>query len=766
MDDSICCLRYSNSLPISNSAFRNALLIGYSTLVVLYDVLNQKVIKTISLSQYNTPNYSPATEEASTNTPNLTTLAVNERLGGGHVAVGGKNGHLRVINLASAVSGAPCVDSKIQDITDLRFNRIKQSLLAGSTESGTIALWDANVVKRTCSFSEHRGPASGTAFSPINETLLLSSGLDKRCLGYDVQSRKLAATIKTDEPLTCVDFNQDGITLALGTSRGKILIYDLRSSKSPSKIIKAYPGKTVKTVAYQPTLEKKMSTKTRSASSLLKGTSKKNINMPEISKENNVPASITIGSAGDALGSPSLKLKKVDTSSNFTPFSTRFSSVSNTSTDQIFSPIGGVDTSTDINMVAANSKLKNTSNLSSNSRFSSESVFSPLRENSSNLSGNNSISHNNMGSFSQTPQLITVSKSFPSPLTMILETAMEENISVTDPRSTNIIQPSDKMLPIQGISKLPTSTALVEFSDINQITDEKSPQKDNAKNLEGNFHSKDIQLTDKDKAQTDSVFQANGPEMSYQRALHKEVNNENNISSPIINTITNHQRSDSNKDFRQNMSMKESKSTNQSSEYHSSPPVPTSIPSTFATVKPSNRPSLFTQTAQSTEPKIPVQSSAPNSATNSVKSSNMDNGMSDVKAMMIAFPDALMSAPAGLRARESVKNSRLQQNDKQLADLPEEVLDTSQHVTGNIQQFQRNYLKSIVTECMDEFTSEVRKQLWHIEFDLTRNFEALKEENNTRLELFNRMYEDVTLENQRLRDENEALKRTRHFFQL
>ena len=97
-------------------------------------------------------------------------LAVNERLGTGHVAVGGRNGYLRLINLVSGVSGLPAIDPQIQDITQLCFSRFKQSLLAGSTESGVIALWDANAVKTTASFTEHRAPASGLALSLINET--------------------------------------------------------------------------------------------------------------------------------------------------------------------------------------------------------------------------------------------------------------------------------------------------------------------------------------------------------------------------------------------------------------------------------------------------------------------------------------------------------------------------------------------------------------------------------------------------------------------
>jgi len=164
--------------------------------VSIYDVLNQKVTKTIKLSQYDNKPISSGDKQSSSNGLRLTALAVNQRLGRGHVAVGGKYGHLRIISLASEVSGAPAIDPKIQDITELCFSRFKQSLLAGSSESGAVVLWDANTVKRTSLFNEHRAPASGISFSPMNEMLLSSAGLDKHCLCYDVLSGKTASTIK------------------------------------------------------------------------------------------------------------------------------------------------------------------------------------------------------------------------------------------------------------------------------------------------------------------------------------------------------------------------------------------------------------------------------------------------------------------------------------------------------------------------------------------------------------------------------------------
>ena len=142
--------------------------------------------------------------------------------------------------------------------------------------------------------------------------------------------------------------------------------------------------------------------------------------------------------------------------------------------------------------------------------------------------------------------------------------------------------------------------------------------------------------------------------------------------------------------------------------------------------------------------------------TDSESSNTEKTGTSDIKAMMIAFPEALNDAPFKTSFRSNC-GKEFQQNDP--ASNVGEGVDKSQ-------KYQQDYLKSVVKECMHDFTSEVRKQLWHIEWDMTKNFQRLKEENDQKQEGFNRIYENMMLENQRLRDENEMLKKSRQFYQL
>lgn len=60
-----------------------------------------------------------------------------------------------------------------------------------TSDDGVVTLWDANARRQLHVFQEaHVGPATGLAFSPINEMLMISVGLDKRMVCYDIQKKK------------------------------------------------------------------------------------------------------------------------------------------------------------------------------------------------------------------------------------------------------------------------------------------------------------------------------------------------------------------------------------------------------------------------------------------------------------------------------------------------------------------------------------------------------------------------------------------------
>ena len=52
--------------------------------------------------------------------------------------------------------------------------------------------------------------------------------------------RKCIQSITTESPLTSIDLMHDGVTLAVGSMRGKIYVYDLRKTAEPLRSITAH----------------------------------------------------------------------------------------------------------------------------------------------------------------------------------------------------------------------------------------------------------------------------------------------------------------------------------------------------------------------------------------------------------------------------------------------------------------------------------------------------------------------------------------------
>ena len=63
--------------------------------------------------------------------------------------------------------------------------------MASVSEDGGLNLWDSNKMQLLKAFkNEHKAPATGLSFSPVNDMLLNSVGLDKRIVFYDVNSKR------------------------------------------------------------------------------------------------------------------------------------------------------------------------------------------------------------------------------------------------------------------------------------------------------------------------------------------------------------------------------------------------------------------------------------------------------------------------------------------------------------------------------------------------------------------------------------------------
>ncbi|XP_069829951.1 protein NEDD1 isoform X2 [Dendropsophus ebraccatus] len=185
-----------------------------------------------------------------------------------YIASGSMSGEIILYNVTTNLSSAPFGHGSSQPIRHLRYSNVKKFLLGAASDSGSVTLWDAHNQNPVHMFdSAHKAPASGICFSPVNDLLLVTIGLDKRIICYDVSSKILLQTVVAESPLTALDFMPDGATLAVGSSRGKIYLYDLRMLSSPIKTVNAHKT-SVQCIQFQHSSSHKTS-KSSSKSSLV-----------------------------------------------------------------------------------------------------------------------------------------------------------------------------------------------------------------------------------------------------------------------------------------------------------------------------------------------------------------------------------------------------------------------------------------------------------------------------------------------------------------
>lgn len=158
-----------------------------------------------------------------------------------HIASGSESGEIIVYNVVTGQGCRPMTAPKVQAIRQLQFNAVKKSLLGSVSEDGAVNLWDINTRRLLHGYSDaHIASATGLKFSPLNDILLLSVGLDKRIICFDVQSKKQVKSITVESPLTSIDVKSDGVTVTVGSTRGKVFVYDLRKAASPVNVFSAH----------------------------------------------------------------------------------------------------------------------------------------------------------------------------------------------------------------------------------------------------------------------------------------------------------------------------------------------------------------------------------------------------------------------------------------------------------------------------------------------------------------------------------------------
>ncbi|KAM4882276.1 protein NEDD1 [Thomomys bottae] len=196
-----------------------------------------------------------------------------------YIASGSLSGEIILHSVTTNISSTPFGHGSNQSVRHLKYSLFKKSLLGSVSDNGIVTLWDVNSQSSHHNFdSTHKAPASGICFSPVNELLFVTIGLDKRIILYDTSSKKLVKTLVAEAPLTAVDFMPDGATLAIGSSRGKIYQYDLRMLKSPVKTINAHKT-SVQCIAFQYSTALTKSSSNKSGSNKATAVNKRTINV-------------------------------------------------------------------------------------------------------------------------------------------------------------------------------------------------------------------------------------------------------------------------------------------------------------------------------------------------------------------------------------------------------------------------------------------------------------------------------------------------------
>ncbi|XP_039024760.1 protein NEDD1-like [Hibiscus syriacus] len=152
-----------------------------------------------------------------------------------------QNGDLILHNLASGARAAELKDPNDQVLSVLDYSRISRHILVTAGDDGSVHLWDTTCRSPKVSWlKQHSAPTTGISFSPSNDKIIASVGLDKKLYTYDSGSGRASAFVSHEAPFTSLAFRDDGWTLAAGTSNGRVVFYDIRGKLQPFTSLCAY----------------------------------------------------------------------------------------------------------------------------------------------------------------------------------------------------------------------------------------------------------------------------------------------------------------------------------------------------------------------------------------------------------------------------------------------------------------------------------------------------------------------------------------------
>lgn len=117
------------------------------------------------------------------------------------------------------------------NITDLKYSYFSKQVCATTEENGIVSIFDMKRSKRILDYKNHTKQSKGLHFCKEYENSLFSVGSDQLLILYDIRQKKPHTIIETGKDLNSISFANGNI--AIGTSSGEILMYDLRREPFP-----------------------------------------------------------------------------------------------------------------------------------------------------------------------------------------------------------------------------------------------------------------------------------------------------------------------------------------------------------------------------------------------------------------------------------------------------------------------------------------------------------------------------------------------------
>ncbi|SPQ97562.1 unnamed protein product (mitochondrion) [Plasmodiophora brassicae] len=124
-------------------------------------------------------------------------------------------------------------------VSCLCFSSLRAFVLCATDDAGNVTVYDAKSKRTLAAFpNSHTAPATGAAFSPTNKEFLATCGLDRRIRFYDISKACALHPIVASAPLNTIRFASEGTVVAVTTTKGETIIYDLRSTNAPLLTVK------------------------------------------------------------------------------------------------------------------------------------------------------------------------------------------------------------------------------------------------------------------------------------------------------------------------------------------------------------------------------------------------------------------------------------------------------------------------------------------------------------------------------------------------